>query len=231
MFDLSAHPITRRWPATRPDVIQLYSLPTPNGVKVSVALEEMGLPYEAHLVDISKDDQFTPEFLSLNPNNKIPAMIDPNGPGGKALPLFESGAILIYLAEKTGRFLPQENRYQVLQWLMFQMGGIGPMLGQLGYFHVFAGKEIEDPRPKERYRAESARLLKVLDNALAGQDWIAGDYSIADMAIAPWLNNLINRYKAGDQVGWADLSNLPAYVDRFLARPAVQRGLNVPARP
>jgi GST-like protein len=231
MFDLSAHPITRRWPATRPDVIQLYSLPTPNGVKVSVALEEMGLPYEAHLVDISKDDQFTPEFLSLNPNNKIPAMIDPNGPGGKALPLFESGAILIYLAEKTGRFLPQENRYQVLQWLMFQMGGLGPMLGQLGYFHVFAGKEIEDPRPKERYRAESARLLKVLDNALAGQDWIAGDYSIADMAIAPWLNNLINRYKAGDQVGWADLSNLPAYVDRFLARPAVQRGLNVPARP
>jgi GST-like protein len=212
-------------------VIQLYSLPTPNGVKVSVALEEMGLPYEAHLVDISKDDQFTPEFLSLNPNNKIPAMIDPNGPGGKALPLFESGAILIYLAEKTGRFLPQENRYQVLQWLMFQMGGLGPMLGQLGYFHVFAGKEIEDPRPKERYRAESARLLKVLDNALAGQDWIAGDYSIADMAIAPWLNNLINRYKAGDQVGWADLSNLPAYVDRFLARPAVQRGLNVPARP
>jgi GST-like protein len=231
MFDLSAHPITRRWPATRPDVIQLYSLPTPNGVKVSVALEEMGLPYEAHLVDISKDDQFTPEFLSLNPNNKIPAMIDPNGPGGKALPLFESGAILIYLAEKTGRFLPQENRYQVLQWLMFQMGGLGPMLGQLGYFHVFAGNEIEDPRPKERYRAESARLLKVLDNALAGQDWIAGDYSIADMAIAPWLNNLINRYKAGDQVGWADLSNLPAYVDRFLARPAVQRGLNVPARP
>ena len=231
MFDLSAHPITRRWPATRPDVIQLYSLPTPNGVKVSVALEEMGLPYEAHLVDISKDDQFTPEFLSLNPNNKIPAMIDPNGPDGKALPLFESGAILIYLAEKTGRFLPQENRYQVLQGLMFQMGGLGPMLGQLGYFHVFAGKEIEDPRPKERYRAESARLLKVLDNALAGQDWIAGDYSIADMAIAPWLNNLINRYKAGDQVGWADLSNLPAYVDRFLARPAVQRGLNVPARP
>jgi GST-like protein len=231
MFDLSAHPITRRWPATRPDVIQLYSLPTPNGVKVSVALEEMGLPYEAHLVDISKDDQFTPEFLSLNPNNKIPAMIDPNGPGGKALPLFESGAILIYLAEKTGRFLPQENRYQVLQWLMFQMGGLGPMLGQLGYFHVFAGNEIEDPRPKERYRAESARLLKVLDNALAGQDWIAGDYSIADMAIAPWLNNLINRYKAGDQVGWADLSNLAAYVDRFLARPAVQRGLNVPARP
>ena len=231
MFDLSAHPITRRWPATRPDVIQLYSLPTPNGVKVSVALEEMDLPYEAHLVDISKDDQFTPEFLSLNPNNKIPAMIDPNGPDGKALPVFESGAILIYLAEKTGRFLPQENRYQVLQWLMFQMGGLGPMLGQLGYFHVFAGKDIEDPRPKERYRAESARLLKVLDNALAGQDWIAGDYSIADMAIAPWLNNLINRYKAGDQVGWADLSNLPAYVDRFLARPAVQRGLNVPARP
>jgi GST-like protein len=212
-------------------VIQLYSLPTPNGVKVSVALEEMGLPYEAHLVDISKDDQFTPEFLSLNPNNKIPAMIDPNGPGGKALPLFESGAILIYLAEKTGRFLPQENRYQVLQWLMFQMGGIGPMLGQLGYFHVFAGKEIEDPRPKERYRAESARLLKVLDNALAGRDWIAGDYSIADMAIAPWLNNLINRYHAREIIGWDELANLPAYVDRFLARPAVQRGLNVPPRP
>jgi GST-like protein len=218
MFDLSAHPITRRWPATRPDVIQLYSLPTPNGVKVSVALEEMGLPYEAHLVDISKDDQFTPEFLSLNPNNKIPAMIDPNGPGGKALPLFESGAILIYLAEKTGRFLPQENRYQVLQWLMFQMGGLGPMLGQLGYFHVFAGKEIEDPRPKERYRAESARLLKVLDNALAGQDWIAGDYSIADMAIWPWILPGLQGQSLDD------FPNLEAWMARVGERPAVKAG-------
>ncbi|TNF11016.1 MAG: glutathione S-transferase [Rhodobacteraceae bacterium] len=230
MSDLSQFPITRRWPAADPGVIQLYSLPTPNGVKVSIMLEETGLPYEPHLVRFNENDQMTPEFLSLNPNNKIPAIIDPNGPEGAPLPLFESGAILIYLAEKTGQLLPQAQRYEVLQWLMFQMGGIGPMFGQLGFFHKFAGSEIEDPRPKERYRAEVERLLKVLDGALEGRDWIAGDYSIADIAICPWLRTLREIYMATEITGWDDLKNVPAYLDRFLARPAVQRGLDIPKR-
>lgn len=230
MSDLSQFPITRRWPAVDPGVIQLYSLPTPNGVKVSIMLEETGLPYEPHLVRFSENDQMTPEFLSLSPNNKIPAIIDPNGPEGAPLPLFESGAILIYLAEKTGQLLPQAQRYEVLQWLMFQMGGIGPMFGQLGFFHKFAGSEIEDPRPKERYRAEVERLLKVLDGALEGRDWIAGDYSIADIAICPWLRTLREIYMATEITGWDDLKNVPAYLDRFLARPAVQRGLDIPKR-
>ena len=230
MTDLSAFPITQRWPAADPSVIQLYSLPTPNGVKVSIALEELGLPYEAHLVDFATNDQLSPAFLSLNPNNKIPALIDPNGPDGAPLALFESGAILIYLAEKTGRLMPDSARYEVLKWLMFQMGGLGPMFGQLGFFHTFAGNEIDDPRPKERYRAEAARLLKVLEGALAGRDWIAGDYSIADIAIAPWLRTLRDFYKAGDITGWPELQNVPAYLDRFLARPAVQKGLTIPAR-
>ncbi|HEX9859336.1 MAG TPA: glutathione S-transferase N-terminal domain-containing protein [Paracoccaceae bacterium] len=224
-------PITRRWPPRTARTIQLYSLPTPNGVKVSIALEEMGLAYDAHLVDFATNDQLSPEFLSLNPNNKIPVIIDPDGPDGAPLTLFESGAILIYLAEKSGKLLPAANRYEVLQWLMFQMGGIGPMFGQLGFFHHFAGKEIEDPRPKERYRAEAARLLKVLDGALTGREWIAGDYSIADIAIAPWLRTLRDYYQAADLAGWNDLQNLPAYLERFLARPAVQRGLVQPARP
>ncbi|WP_323040782.1 glutathione S-transferase N-terminal domain-containing protein [Gemmobacter sp.] len=230
MTALAEFPITRRWAPRTPGAIQLYSLPTPNGVKVSILLEETGLPYDAHLVDFGSNDQMSPEFLSLNPNNKIPAILDPQGPGGKPLALFESGAILIYLAEKAGRFLPDANRYEVIQWLMFQMGGLGPMFGQLGFFHHFAGKEIEDPRPKERYRAEAARLLKVLDGQLAGRDWVAGDYSIADMAIAPWLRTLRDFYQAGEIAGWAELKNVPAYLDRFLARPAVQRGLLVPAR-
>ncbi len=232
MTDLSAFPVTRRWPATRPDVLQLYSLTTPNGVKVSIMLEETGLPYEAHLVDFGTNDQMTAEFLSLNPNNKIPAILDPNGPDGAPMPLWESGAILIYLAEKTGMFLPAgAARHQVLQWLMFQMGGLGPMFGQVGFFHHFAGKEIEDPRPKARYAGEAARLLRVLDGQLAGGGWVAGDYSIADIAIGPWLRTLRDYYKAGEIVGWGDLRNVPAYLDRFLARPAVQRGLAIPARP
>ena len=228
MKTLSDHTITHRWPPRNPEAIQLYSLPTPNGVKVGIALEEMGLAYDGHRIDFSKNDQMSPEFLSLNPNNKIPAIIDPHGPDGAPLALFESGAILIYLAEKSGKFLPAANRYEVLQWLMFQMGGVGPMIGQLGYFHTFAGKEIEDPRPKERYRAETARLLKVLDQALQGRDWIAGDYSIADMAIAPWLRALRDFYKAGDITGLPDCNNVAKYIDRFLERPAVQRGLLVP---
>lgn len=232
MTDLSTFPVTRRWPATRPDVLQLYSLTTPNGVKVSIMLEETGLPYEAHLVDFGTNDQMTAEFLSLNPNNKIPAILDPNGPDGAPMPLWESGAILIYLAEKTGMFLPAgAARHQVLQWLMFQMGGLGPMFGQVGFFHHFAGKEIEDPRPKARYAGEAARLLRVLDGQLAGGGWVAGDYSIADIAIGPWLRTLRDYYKAAEIVGWADLRHVPAYLDRFLARPAVQRGLAIPARP
>lgn len=230
MTDLSAFPITNRWPPRTAGAIQLYSLPTPNGVKVSIALEEMALPYDAHLIDFATNDQTSPAFLSLNPNNKIPAILDPNGPQGKPLALFESGAILIYLAEKTGQLLPAANRYEVLQWLMFQMGGVGPMFGQLGYFHTFAGKEIEDPRPKERYRAEAARLIKVLDAALAERDWIAGDYSIADIALAPWLRGARDFYKVGDITGLNDAKNVLAYLDRFLARPAVQKGLTIPAR-
>lgn len=232
MSDLSAFPITRRWPARHPDRIQLYSLPTPNGVKVSTFLEESGLPYEPHLVRFDAQDQLSPEFLSLNPNNKIPAILDPEGPNGRPLPLFESGAILIYLAEKTGRFIPADpaGRYEAIQWLMFQMGGIGPMIGQVGFFHHFAGKAIEDPRPKARYAEEVARLLKVLEGRLADRDWVAGDYSIADIAIGPWLRTLRDFYKAADIVGWADLTAVPAYLERFLARPAVQRGLTIPAR-
>ncbi len=227
---LADYPITRKWPPRNADAIQLYSLPTPNGVKVSIALEEADLPYEAHLVNFATNDQTSPEFLSLNPNNKIPAIIDPHGPGRVPLALFESGAILIYIAEKSGKLMPEASRWQVLQWLMFQMGGIGPMFGQLGYFHHFAGKEISDPRPKERYRAEVERLLKVLDGALAGKDWIAGEYSIADIAIAPWLRALRDFYKAADIAGWDHLKHVPAYLDRFLARPAVQRGLVQPPR-
>ena len=230
MTALETFPITLRWPPVTPGAIQLYSLPTPNGQKASVALEEMGLRYDPHLVDFATNDQMSPAFLSLNPNNKIPAIIDPDGPGGKPLALFESGAILIYLAEKSGKLLPAANRYEILQWLMFQMGGIGPMFGQLGFFHTFAGKDIEDPRPKERYRTEVARLLKVLDTALAGKDWIAGEYSIADIAICPWLKTLRDFYKAGDITGLDDRAHVLAYLDRFLARPAVQRGLLIPAR-
>lgn len=232
MSNLSSFNITKRWPAENPDQIQLYSLPTPNGVKVSIMLEETGLPYEAHLVSFNTDDQMTPEFMSLNPNNKIPAIIDPNGPDGKPLPLWESGAILIYLAEKTGQFMSKDpvTRYKTLQWLMFQMGGVGPMFGQLGFFHKFAGNQIDDPRPKDRYIAETTRLLKVLDAQLEGQDWIVGDYSIADIAIAPWLRTVRDFYEAGHLVGWDTLTNVPAYLDRFLERPAVQAGLISPPR-
>ncbi len=229
---LADHPITRRWPATRPEAIQLYSFPTPNGVKISIALEELGLPYEAHAVHIGRDDQMTPEFLALNPNNKIPAIIDPDGPGGKPLALWESGAILIYLADKTGRLMPQDGagRWQVLQWLMFQMGGVGPMFGQLGFFHVMGGKDIEDKRPRDRYADEARRLLHVLDDALAGRDWVAGAYSIADIALAPWVRNLRDRYEAGDLVALSERANVLDWLERFLARPAVQLGLAVPPR-
>ncbi|WP_227287022.1 glutathione S-transferase N-terminal domain-containing protein [Boseongicola sp. H5] len=229
MADLSAFPITARWPASDPDVIQLYSFPTPNGVKASIALEEMGLAYEAHRVTLADADVKSEAFLSLNPNNKIPALIDPNGPGGAPIGLFESGAILIYLAEKTGQLIgdgPAE-KYKAIQWVMFQMGGIGPMFGQLGYFAKFAGAEIDDPRPRERYLNEAKRLLAVLDRELEGKSWITGSYSIADIAIAPWLRGL-DFYGVKEAVGWDGYGNVVAYLDRFVARPAVQKGLVTP---
>jgi len=233
MSDLSAFPITKKWPAQHPDRIQLYSLPTPNGVKVSVMLEETGLPYEAHAVRFDTNDQLSPEFLSLNPNNKIPAILDPNGPGGKPLALFESGAILLYLADKARRFVPQDAaaRYQALQWLMFQMGGVGPMFGQVGFFHKFAGKDYEDKRPRDRYVAEAKRLLGVLDRRLAGRSWVMGeDYTIVDMAIFPWVNNLNGFYGAGELVGMKDFTQVLRVLEVFLARPAVVRGLDIPPR-
>ncbi len=233
MNTLAAYPITRKWPAQHPDRLQLYSLPTPNGVKVSIMLEETSLPYEPHLVNFESNDQLSPEFLSLNPNNKIPAILDPNGPGGQPLALFESGAILIYLAEKTGQFLPTDPaaRYETLQWLMFQMGGIGPMFGQLGFFHKFAGKDIEDKRPRDRYVAETKRLLKVLDQRLEGRDWIMGrDYTIADIATFGWVRNLIGFYEAGELVGIQDFPNVTRVLAAFVARPAVAKGLNIPKR-
>ena len=232
MTDLSAFPITRRWPAQHIDRIQYYGLPTPNGVKVTIMLEELGLPYEAHLVDFAKDDQKSPEFLSLNPNGKIPAIIDPDGAGGQPLALFESGAILLYLAEKTGRLIPSDSagRWEATAWVMWQMGGLGPMLGQLGFFHKFAGKDWEDKRPLERYTAEAKRLLGVLDARLDGREWIVGDYSVADVASLGWVRAVVDFYGARELVGFDQFANVAAWLERGLARPAVQRGLKVPAR-
>ena len=234
MSDLSAFPITQRWPAQHPDKIQLYSLPTPNGVKVSIMLEETGLAYEPHTIDIGKDETWGAEFLSLNPNGKIPAIIDPDGPGGKPLGLFESGAILVYLAEKTGKFLPADPaaRYETLQWVFFQMAAIGPMFGQVGFFHKFAGREYEDKRPLQRYAAESKRLLGVLEGRLADRQWILGDdYTIADIATLGWVRNINGFYGAGELVDWASLKHVPRWLEAGLARPAVQRGLEIPKRP
>lgn len=232
MLDLATHPITQRWPAQHPDRIQLYAFPTPNGVKVSIALEEMGLPYEPHLVTLSDSDVKSPAFTALNPNGKIPAIIDPKGPDGAPIAMFESGAILIYLAEKSGQFLGSNaaEKAEILQWLMFQMGGVGPMFGQVGYFWKFAGSQIEDKHAQTRYVTEAKRLLSVLETALADREWIAGDYSIADMALAPWLAAL-EFYGAREVVGWEEHPNAVAYLARFLARPAVQVGRNTPRRP
>jgi GST-like protein len=233
MTDLSAFPITRKWPAQHQDRLQLYSLPTPNGVKASVMLEETGLPYEPHLVSFDTDDQASPEFRSLNPYGKIPAIVDPNGPDGKPLSLFESGAILIYLAEKTGQLMPPDShgRYETIQWLMFQMAGIGPMFGQVGFFHKFAGKDFEDKRPRDRYVAESRRLLGVLNQRLADRPWIMGDvYTIADVAVFPWVRNLTGFYGAGDLVGISGFPHVTRALHAFLARPAVIRGIGIPKR-
>jgi GST-like protein len=234
MTDLSDFPITKRWPPRHPDRIQLYSLTSPNGVKASIALEELELPYEAHYVDFGKKDQRTPEYLSLNPYGKIPAVIDPNGPGGRPLALFESGAILLYLAEKAGRLLPIDPalRYEAIQWLFFQMAGVGPLFGQVGYFLKFEGREIEDKRPLERHVAESRKLLEVMDARLDGRDWIMGDeYSIVDIAMIGPVRNLITYYGARDLVEFDTLKNVPAWLERALGRPTVQRGLKIPARP
>ena len=234
MNDLSAFPITKKWPPHHSDRIQLYSLPTPNGVKVSIMLEETALPYEAQRVSFDANDQKSPEFLSLNPNGKIPAILDPHGPGNAPLALFESGAILIYLAEKSGRFMPQDpaRRYRTIQWLMFQMAGIGPMFGQVGFFHKFAGKDYEDKRPLQRYAGESRRLLGVLDRRLSENSWIMGDdYSIADIATFPWIKNLVGFYDAGDLVGISDFANVTRALQAFTLRPAVIRGSTIPMQP
>lgn len=234
MTALSDFPITQKWPAQHPDRLQLYSLNTPNGIKVSLMLEETGLPYEPQLVRFDKNDQMSPEFLSLSPNNKIPAIIDPNGPGGKPLPLWESGAILVYLAEKTGKFMSADPalRYETIQWVMWQMGGIGPMFGQIGFFHKFAGKDYEDKRPRDRYVAESKRLLNVLNERLKGRQWIMGDdYTIADIATFPWVRNLLGFYEAGELVGIQDFPEVSRVLKAFEARPTVQRAVNIPKRP
>jgi len=231
MADLSKFLITTKWPAQNPELLQLYSEATPNGVKVSIFLEETGLPYEAHRVDFGKNEQKSPEFLSVNPNGKIPAILDPNGPGGAPIALFESGAILLYLAEKTGQLLPADQRLEALSWLMFQMGGIGPMFGQFGFFYHFAGKDIEDKRPLERYASESKRLLGVLNEHLRGKAWMLGEkYSLVDIAIFPWVRGLIEFYKAGEILGFAELHEVTRVLDTFLARDAVKRGLKIPAR-
>ena len=233
MTQLSDFPITQKWPARHPERLQLYSLPTPNGIKVSILLEELGLAYEPHLVSFERNDQTSPAFLSLNPNNKIPAILDPDGPAGQPLALFESGAILLYLAEKTGKFIPQDAalRYETIQWLMFQMGGIGPMFGQVGFFHKFAGKDYEDKRPLERYLGEAKRLLGVLEQRLQGRDWIMGEqYTIADIAIFPWVRCLVGFYGAGELVGFANFPNVQRVLDAFLARPAVIKGVDIPRR-
>jgi len=234
MSDLAEFPIAARWPAAHPDRLQLYSFPTPNGVKVSIALEEIGLPYEAQLVNIGKNESWTAEFLALNPNGKIPAIIDPDGPGGKPLGLFESGAILLYLADKTGKLLPRDagRRWEAIQWVFFQMANVGPIFGQVGYFYKFAGREIEDKRPLARYADETKRLLGVLETRLDGREWIMGDeYTIADISLLGWVRAMVGFYGAGELVGFDRLTRVPAWLERALARPAVQRGLEIPKRP
>jgi GSH-dependent disulfide-bond oxidoreductase len=230
MPSLADFPIARRWPAAHPDRLQLYSVPTPNGVKVSIMLEETGLPYEPHRIAFGDDGTSSEPFLSLNPNGKIPAIIDPDGPGGDAFGLWESGAILLYLAEKTGQLLPADpaRRLETIQWLFWQMSAVGPMFGQVGFFNRFAGKEWEDKRPLGRYVGETKQLLSVLDGRLQDREWIMGDYSIADIATLGWVRNVITFYEARELVGFAEYRNVGVWLDRGLARPAVQRGLKIP---
>ena len=233
MSDLSTFPITQRWPASHPDRLQLFAAPTPNGVKVSIMLEEIGLAYEPHFIDITKNESKDPAFLSLNPNGRIPAIIDPHGPGGQPIGLWESGAILVYLADKTDQLISSAptQRYETLSWVFFQMSAIGPMFGQLGFFLRWGGKDYEDKRPRQRYIDESKRLLEILDRQLEGREWIVDNYSIADIATLGWVNALVESYAAGDILGLSNYSNIQAWLGRGLARPAVQRGLHIPARP
>ncbi|KAL3675451.1 hypothetical protein R1sor_025399 [Riccia sorocarpa] len=214
--------------------IELYSLATPNGIKVSVALEEMGLEYNPHTINIGKGDQFKPEFIAVNPNSKIPAITDPNGPDGKPIQVFESGAILIYLAEKTGKFLPTDPRlrYETIQWLFFQMAGVGPMFGQFGHFYKYAGEKCKDPYPVERYSTEAKRLLGVLEKRLEGRQFLVGDqYTIADIATFPWVRCLETGYNAAEYLGLSNLPNVVAWRARCEERPATARGLTVCAFP
>ncbi len=215
------------WPPAHPDRIQLYSLATPNGQKAAIALEEMELPYEAHRIDIMAGDQFDPEFVRLNPNSKIPTLLDPNGPGGEPITIMESGAILHYLARRTGKLLPTDPRgeNEVLQWLFFQVGHVGPMLGQFGHFYKFA-KDKTDDYGEKRYGAEVTRLLGVIEARLEGRDFLVGDFTVADIATVPWITAL-DFYEGKDYVGYADFPRVDAWVQRVLARPAVQRGVKV----
>ncbi len=204
-------------------MIDVYSWATPNGHKVHIMLEECGLPYRAHAVNIGAGEQFDPKFLEISPNNKIPAITDPDGPGGEPISLFESGAILLYLADKTGRFMPQapRGRYEVLQWLMFQMGGVGPMLGQAHHFRMYAPEKL--PYAIDRYTNEGKRLYGVMDKRLAKSTYVAGpDYTVADIAIFPWLRSWKNQ-----GIEWADYPHLKGWFDEISARPAVQRGVEV----
>jgi GSH-dependent disulfide-bond oxidoreductase len=233
MADLSAFPITRRWPAQHPDRLQLYTCPTPNGTKVSTTLEEIGLPYEAHMVDIWANDTWTDEFLSLNPNGKIPAIVDPDGPGGTPFGLFESCAIMLYLADKTGKLIPSDpaRRYETIQWLFFQAAS-GPIWGNLGFYYKYKGSELEDKRPLDRFASESKRLVGVLETRLEGRQWIMDDdFTIADLSMLGWVRGMVTWYEAGPLLGWDELRNVPDWLERGLARPAVQRGNDVPARP
>ncbi len=233
MTKLSDFEITKKWPAQHPDRIQLYSLPTPNGIKASAMIEETGLPYEPHLVDFGSDDQLSPEFISLNPNNKIPAIIDPNGPNGEAFGLWESGAILIYLAEKSGVMLSRDpvKRHETIQWLMFQMGGAGPMFGQFGFFHKFAGKDIEDKRPYERYQNESKRLLNVINSQLEKSEYLVGDeYTIADLALWPWVRTLNGFYEATEELEMQKYTAIDRWFEKCFSRPASEKATNIPAR-
>lgn len=234
MADLSAFPVTRLFPAKNPDVIQLYSLATPNGVKVSIALEELGLPYEVHKLDISTNIQKHPDYVALNPNGRIPAIIDPDGPDGKPLGLFETGAILIYLAEKTGRLLPKDPalRYETIAWLMWQMGGVGPMFGQFGHFYKFAADKVaNNPYPAERYANETRRLLGIIEERLEGRTFLVNEeLTIADIATFPWVRALSTGYDAAGALGLADFPKTNEWVARLAARPASVKGLNVPPR-
>ena len=210
-------------------MIDFYTAPTPNGHKVSCTLEAMGLAYETHVINLSENEQKEPDFLAISPNGRIPAIVDRDA---NNLAIFESGAIMIYLAEKTGKLMGRNaaDKANIIKWVMFQMGGLGPMFGQMGFFVKFAGKDIEDPRPRDRYIGEAKRLLAVVDKQLEGQDWIAGEYSIADIAIAPWLRTL-DFYGAREVLEWDSYKNANVYLERFLERPAVQKGLVTPPRP